>query len=86
MSSPEAVPHPTEPEQDPAFSWRGVVEVVQALVLAVAISVVLNLWVVQVTEVLQRSMEPTLMQNDRVLVSKLDYRFGLPQRGTEFTT
>jgi signal peptidase I len=83
VSSPEAVPppDPTDPEQDPAFSWGGVLEVVQALVLAVAISVVLNLWVVQVTEVLQRSMEPTLMQNDRVLVSKLDYRFGSPRRG-----
>jgi signal peptidase I len=81
VSSPEAVPPPTGPEHDAPFSWRGVVEVVQALVLAVAISVVLNLWVVQVTEVLQRSMEPTLLQNDRVLVSKLDYRFGSPQRG-----
>jgi signal peptidase I len=82
LSSPEAVapPNTTEPE-DPPFSWRGFLEIVQALLLAVVISVVLNLWIVQVTEVLQRSMEPTLLQNDRVLVSKLDYRFGAPQRG-----
>jgi len=39
------------------------------------------MWVVQVTEVLQRSMEPTLMQNDRVFVSKVDYRFGSPRHG-----
>jgi signal peptidase I len=75
----------TPPEYEPAgespFSWRAILEIVQALALAIVISVVLNLFVVQVTEVRQRSMEPTLEQNDRVLVSKLDYRFGAAQRG-----
>jgi len=66
---------------EPPFSWRAILEIVQALALAVVISVVLNLFVVQVTEVRQRSMETTLEQNDRVLVSKVDYRFGAPQRG-----
>ena len=56
-------------------------EIVQALALAVVISVVLNLFVVQVTEVRQRSMETTLLQNDRVLVSKVDYRVGSVQPG-----
>lgn len=64
-----------------SFSWRGVFEIVQALALAVVISVVLNLFVVQVTEVRQRSMEPTLFQSDRVLVSKVDYRLDQPRRG-----
>jgi signal peptidase I len=67
------------PEPEPAFSWRAALEIVQALALAVIISVVLNVFVVQVTEVRQRSMESTLFQNDRVLVSKVDYRFGGPQ-------
>jgi signal peptidase I len=70
-----------EPIDESPFSWRAVLEIVQALALAVVISVVLNLFVVQVTEVRQQSMRPTLEQNDRVLVSKLDYRFGAPQRG-----
>jgi signal peptidase I len=70
-----------EAPEEPPFSWRAILEIVQALALAVVISVVLNLFVVQVTEVRQRSMEKTLLQNDRVLVSKLDYRFGTPQRG-----
>ncbi|MGH2379095.1 MAG: signal peptidase I [Candidatus Limnocylindria bacterium] len=69
---------PAEPE---SFSWRAVLEIVQALALAVIISVFLNLFVVQVTEVRQRSMEPTLFQSDRVLVSKVDYRIGTPGRG-----
>jgi signal peptidase I len=68
-------------ESEPPFSWRAALEIIQALALAVIISVVLNLFVVQVTEVRQRSMESTLLQGDRVLVSKVDYRFGTPQRG-----
>src|SRR5687768_2355578 len=68
-------------DHEPSISWRAVLEIVQALALAVVISVVLNLFVVQVTEVRQRSMEPTLLQNDRVLVSKVDYRFVTPAPG-----
>src|SRR5256886_6771141 len=75
-----ALPEYDESSGEPPFSWRAILEIVQALALAVVISVVLNLFVVQVTEVRQRSMEDTLHQNDRVLVSKLDYRFGAPQR------
>jgi signal peptidase I len=67
--------------KSPAVSWRGGLEIMRALALAVAISVALNLFVVQVTEVRQRSMEMTLEQDDRVLVSKLDYRFGQPHVG-----
>ena len=79
MSTPEA--YRAEPVNDAPFSWRAILEIVQALALAVIISVVLNLFVVQVTEVRQRSMETTLLQNDRVLVSKVDYRFTSPQPG-----
>ena len=79
LSTPEA--YRAEPMNDAPFSWRAILEIVQALALAVIISVVLNLFVVQVTEVRQRSMESTLPQGDRVLVSKVDYRFGMPQRG-----
>ncbi len=55
-------------------------EIVEVIVLAAAISVVLNTFVVQVTEVLQISMVSTLHQGDRVLVSKVDYHFGPPSR------
>src|SRR5258708_38373786 len=71
----------TQNEAEPPFSWRAALEIIQALALAVIISVVLNLFVVQVTEVRQKSMESTLLQGDRVLVSKVDYRFGTPQKG-----
>ena len=83
VAAPQTISRPDYDESpgEPPFSWRAILEIVQALALAVVISVVLNLFVVQVTEVRQRSMELTLLQNDRVLVSKLDYRFGGPQRG-----
>jgi signal peptidase I len=83
VAAPQPVSPPPEyePVDGAAFSWRAILEIVQALALAVVISVVLNLFVVQVTEVRQQSMRPTLEQNDRVLVSKLDYRFGPPEAG-----
>jgi signal peptidase I len=83
VAAPQTVPPPEydEPIEEAPFSWRAILEIVQALALAVVISVVLNLFVVQVTEVRQRSMETTLEQNDRVLVSKVDYRLGPAQRG-----
>ena len=71
----------SEPVPEAPFSWRAVLEIVQALALAVVISVVLNLFIVQVTEVRQRSMEVTLLQSDRVLVSKVDYHFDTPVPG-----
>jgi signal peptidase I len=80
LSTPDTY-RTAEPVNDTPFSWRAVLEIIQALALAVIISVVLNLFVVQVTEVRQRSMETTLLQNDRVLVSKVDYRFTSPQPG-----
>ena len=57
-------------------SWRA-----PAFAVAVLISVGLNLFVVQVTEVRQRSMENTLFSSDRVLVSKVDYRVHAPTPG-----
>jgi signal peptidase I len=82
LETPDAYrSEPLEPAQEAPFSWRAVLEIVQALALAVVISVVLNAFVVQVTEVRQRSMDVTLLQSDRVLVSKVDYRIGSPRPG-----
>lgn len=78
---PDEIALAEPPVAEGPASWRAFLEIVQALALAVIISVFLNLFVVQVTEVRQRSMEPTLLQSDRVLVSKLDYRVGDPRRG-----
>lgn len=80
----ETVPATTAAERVDARTRafaRGVLEVLQALAIAVVISVGLNLFVIQVTEVRQRSMESTLLSGDRVLVSKVDYRLHPPEHG-----
>lgn len=81
METPDTYRSDDVDVEEAPFSWRAIFEIVQALALAVVISVVLNLFVVQVTEVRQRSMESTLLQSDRVLVSKVDYRFAGPRPG-----
>lgn len=81
MSSPQGIQTNTSAATPaPPFSRRAAGEVGLALAVAVAVSVALNVLVVQVTEVRERSMDPTLAASDRVLVSKVDYRFVLPQR------
>ncbi len=81
LATPDTYPTPVDRTEEAPFSFRAVLEIGQALALAVVISLVLNTFVVQVTQVMQRSMETTLFQNDRVLISKVDYRFGAPQPG-----
>jgi len=61
-SPPDSEPSRSTKLRESPFSWRAILEIVQALALAVVISGVLNLFVVQVTEVRQQSMRPTLEQ------------------------
>ena len=50
-------------------------------VVAVSIAVVIKTFLVQPFYIPSDSMVPTILANDRVMVSKLNYRFGEPQRG-----
>jgi signal peptidase I len=47
----------------------------------VSIAVVIKTFLVQPFYIPSDSMVPTILPNDRVMVSKLSYRFGEPQRG-----
>lgn len=51
------------------------------VVVAVSIAVVIKTFLVQPFYIPSDSMVPTILPNDRVMVSKLSYRFGDPQRG-----
>ena len=51
------------------------------IVLALLIALLIKAFLVQAFYIPSASMEPTLTQGDRVLVSKLSYRFGEPHRG-----
>ena len=57
------------------FSW------VQVLVTAALIAFVLNTFIIANSRVPSGSMENTIMTHDRVIGSRLSYRFGSPERG-----
>jgi signal peptidase I len=57
-------------------------EVIETVLPAVAIALVINLFLAQATQVLGQSMEPTLHSSQRVVVEKVTYRFlHGPRRG-----
>ena len=60
---------------------RRVVEWVILVVLALSAALLLRTFVVQSFYIPSTSMTPTLKVGDRVLVNKLAYRFGDPERG-----
>ena len=51
------------------------------MLVALAVAVLIKTFLVQAFYIPSGSMIPTLEINDRVLVNKLAYRFGDPQRG-----
>jgi len=57
------------------------VELPVLLVVALAVAVVIKTFLVQPFYVPSESMLPTIETNDRVMVSKLNYRFADPRRG-----
>lgn len=60
---------------------RATYEWVVAIGLAVAFALIIKTWVAQAFVIPTGSMERTLLVHDRVLVSKLSYRFGEIHRG-----
>jgi len=51
------------------------------VVIALGAAMFVRVWILQQYYISGPSMEPTLQQNNRVLVNKLSYRFGEPERG-----
>jgi signal peptidase I len=64
------------------FLLRGLLEVVRTALPAILIALLINLFLAQATVVRGQSMEPTLYDNERVVVEKITYRFiHGPRRG-----
>ena len=57
------------------FSW------VKTFVIAVAIAVAVNAFVIVNAKVPSGSMEKTIMTNDRIVAFRLSYKFSAPERG-----
>ncbi|MQB00595.1 MAG: signal peptidase I [Actinobacteria bacterium] len=66
-----------EPTKRRSF-WR---EWPVLVVLAFLVALLIKTFVLQAFYIPSESMEPTLAEGDRVLVEKLSYRFGEPERG-----
>ena len=75
------------PEQEPAPKSKGpsalrfFKELPVLVVLALGIALLIKAFLVQAFYIPSASMEPTLTRGDRVLVNKLSYRLGDPDRG-----
>ena len=74
--APEAI-QPSKSQDTARFLW----ETLQTLVLAGLLIVLFRAFVFQNFVVEGSSMYPTLMQGDRLIVSRLSYIFGEPERG-----
>jgi len=56
-------------------------ELISLAVVAIGIAVLIKTFLIQPFYIPSDSMVPTILPNDRVMVSKLSYRFGEPRRG-----
>lgn len=56
-------------------------EILESVVVAVLLAAVIRLFILAPFYIPSGSMEPTLQIGDRIIVSKLAYRFGEPRRG-----
>ncbi|MCB9078690.1 MAG: signal peptidase I [Anaerolineaceae bacterium] len=56
-------------------------EVVSIVVFATVIALALNFFIMQVTYVHGKSMEPNLHSEQRLMIEKVTYQFSTPQRG-----
>jgi signal peptidase I len=61
--------------------WRSQQENLRILLLALAIALVVRLFIAEPRFIPSNSMEPTLHIGDRLIVEKLSYRLRVPQRG-----
>jgi signal peptidase I len=85
LTSPDAAGEAAQPAAREEEEKQGFVEFLKELpilvVVAFAIALLIKTFLFQAFYIPSGSMENTLLPNDRVLVSKLDYRFGDPRNG-----
>jgi signal peptidase I len=60
---------------------RSILEFIGIILLAVVLAYLLQAYLVKPFQIPSSSMEPALVPGDRVLVNRLAYRYGSPQRG-----
>lgn len=72
----------TEDTEEKKLDWKKeILDFVKVIVIALVITNFLNVFVFTLSQVRQSSMETTLIADDQLVVEKLSYTFGSPQRG-----
>ncbi len=71
-------PSPVEPSKSSV--WKEIVGLGQSLILGVLLAMALQIFI-QPTIVYGQSMEPSLHDQERVIIDKVAYYIGLPERG-----
>lgn len=79
--SPAAPATPVDPPLRRQSFWHSQQENLRILLLALAIALVVRLFIAEPRFIPSNSMEPTLHIGDRLIVEKLSYRLRVPQRG-----
>jgi signal peptidase I len=78
QGEPDAEPKPKK-QRHPALSFLG--ELPGLIVMAFALALLIKSTLIQAFWIPTGSMEPTLIPGDRVIVAKVPYYFGEPERG-----
>ena len=76
----EYIPEPSPPQEKRSGFMRFLVDVLETLILSVVLFVSINVISARI-RVDGASMEPTLVSGEYVIVNRLSYRLGSPQRG-----
>jgi signal peptidase I len=72
---------PTPPHEPPALIGRTLLhEAIQVLLPALVLALVVHLFMAQATVVYGQSMEPNLLERQRLIIDKISYRLHPPQR------
>ncbi len=61
--------------------WKGLREIVATVLPAILIALLIQLFLAQTTRIESFSMEPTLFEEQRLVIEKISYRLRLPERG-----
>jgi signal peptidase I len=81
METPSQTPAPPNPRAPHLRAGAVARDVLGTLVPAIVLAVLINVFLAQSTIVWGQSMEPSLHQNQRLLMEKVGYRWHGPQRG-----
>ena len=74
-------PEPADDDTDDESTWRGWIEWLAVAAGAVLVALLIRAFVLQAFYIPSESMEPTLHENDRIMVNKLSYRLHDVRRG-----